>query len=187
VQIADGAYLILNELSQTGIAEFKSSFLCLSGVDVTRVPELWIENAFKWIVLKLASMDRHYTDKSTQFLNPENVMLQLKYRYDHEIDNLQRPALRKILEKADLPSKPMCLFVANIIYKNWIEFDLELSDGWYGIRTEIDAVLRHFVEIKKIKIGTKLMLQNAELVGIGETGCEPLKVSLVCLSSIIKN
>jgi breast cancer 2 susceptibility protein len=180
VQLADGASLIFSEHSQAGIAEFKSSFLCLPGVDVALVPELWIENAFKWIVLKLAAMDRHFTEAPRQFLNPENVMLQLKYRYDREIDNAERPALRKILEKDDLPSKPMCLFVANI-HTQLAGVDLELSDGWYGIRTQIDAVLRHFVQTEKIKIGTKLMLQNAELVGIGETGCSPLEVSRVRL------
>jgi hypothetical protein len=33
--------------------------------------------------------------------NPENVMLELKYRYDREIDFAEHPVLRKILEKDD--------------------------------------------------------------------------------------
>jgi hypothetical protein len=57
------------------------------------------------------------------------------------------------------------LYVANI-YTHLASVELELSDGWYGIRTQIDGGLRHFVKSEKIKIGTKLVLQIYELVGI---------------------
>ena len=41
-------------------------------------------------------------------------MLQLKYRYDREIDNSQRSALKKILERDDAPSRHIVLCVSGI-------------------------------------------------------------------------
>lgn len=40
--------------------------------------------------------------------------MELKYRYDREIDISERPALRKILEKDDAASKRMVLCVLSI-------------------------------------------------------------------------
>ena len=41
-------------------------------------------------------------------------MKDLKYRYDREIDRSQRSAIRKILEKDDVPSKRIVLCIASI-------------------------------------------------------------------------
>jgi breast cancer 2 susceptibility protein len=158
----------------------------LPGVDTELVPEKWFENAFKWIVLKLVWYDRYFIEPTQIFLNPENVMLELKYRYDREIDFAEHPVLRKILEKEDSPSKPICLYVADIYTHLDRSVELELSDGWYGIRTQIDGGLRHFVKSEKIKIGTRLVLQIYELVGISETRCFALNVSWVRLFSKLR-
>lgn len=40
--------------------------------------------------------------------------MELKYRYDREIDRSERSALRKILEKDDVSSKRMVLCVESI-------------------------------------------------------------------------
>ena len=42
------------------------------------------------------------------------MILQLKYRYDREIDNSQRSALKKILERDDAPSRHIVLCVSSI-------------------------------------------------------------------------
>jgi hypothetical protein len=49
-----------------------------------------------------------------RMLTPERVMKELKYRYDREIDKVERPALRKILEKDDVPTRRMVLCISSI-------------------------------------------------------------------------
>lgn len=102
-------------------------------------------------------------------------MAQLKYRYDREIDKVQRSAIRKIVEKDDTSAKRMVLFVSRILNKNSV-YTLELSDGWYSIKTSVlDSVLEEAVVNGKISNGTKLIIQGAEIVGFDEA-CSPLEV-----------
>lgn len=104
------------------------------------------------------------------------VLSQLKYRYDREIDKAKRSAIRKIVEKDDTAAKRMVLFVSRILKHN-LAYSFELCDGWYSIRTSsLDSVLSNAITSGKITIGTKLVIQGAELVGI-EGGCSPLEVS----------
>lgn len=103
------------------------------------------------------------------------VLVQLKYRYGREIDEVKRSAIRKIVERDDTAAKRMVLFVSRIIDNNQ-SCSLELCDGWYSIRTNVlDTVLLHAVKTGKIAIGTKLMIQGAEVMGF-EEACTPLEV-----------
>lgn len=106
------------------------------------------------------------------------ALAQLKYRYDREIDKVQRSAIRRIVERDDTPAKRMVLFVSRILEQTLL-YSLELSDGWYSIRTHsLDSILSNAVSKGKIIVGTKLVIQGAELIGI-EEGCSPLEVRLV--------
>uniref|UniRef100_A0A6P7GXJ0 Breast cancer type 2 susceptibility protein homolog n=1 Tax=Diabrotica virgifera virgifera TaxID=50390 RepID=A0A6P7GXJ0_DIAVI len=53
--------------------------------------------------------------------------------------------------------------------------ELELTDGWYGVRTAIDEHLNYQIFAGKIKIGTKLITCGAELMNCD--GCHPLDVT----------
>lgn len=48
-------------------------------------------------------------------LTPDRVLLQLKHRYDREIDQSQRSVLKKILERDEAASRRMVLCVAGIL------------------------------------------------------------------------
>lgn len=146
----------------------------MPGVDPKLVPDGWVQNHFKWIVWKLGSMERSYPEEFSDCLSIENVMGQLKYRYDREVDRAQRPALRRILERDDAAGKRMVLVVSGVIPTSG-GHDLELSDGWYAVRTSIDSGLNNVVQRGLVKIGTKLMIQGAELLNC--EGCPPLQVS----------
>lgn len=113
----------------------------------------------------------------------------MKHRYEREIDAVQRSAIRRIVERDDASAKRMVLFVSRIS-KEKPEYSLELSDGWYSIRTpDLDSVLSDAINRGKIVVGTKLMIQGAELIGT-EEGCSPLEVRvhlllvLVCVKII---
>jgi hypothetical protein len=43
------------------------------------------------------------------------LLLQLKYRYDREIDHCHRSAIRKILERDDSPARRLVLCIARVI------------------------------------------------------------------------
>ena len=57
--------------------------LCDSpGVDVKLLSQEWVYNHYRWVVWKLASMERSFpATMASLWLNPEQILLQLKYRY----------------------------------------------------------------------------------------------------------
>lgn len=58
IETEDGARLILDESGHAGVWELLRAFLASPGVDPNLVPARWVENHYRWIVWKLASMDR---------------------------------------------------------------------------------------------------------------------------------
>ncbi|KAK5643053.1 hypothetical protein RI129_009220 [Pyrocoelia pectoralis] len=173
VYTQDGAVIIPNLQNLIGLSEVQVAFEAMIGVDRKLIPIGWIRNHYRLIVWKLASFDRNFPDTFGDCLTVENVLQQLKYRYDREIDKAQRSALHRILEKDDVPQKRMVLCVSNIFTEgNGVE--IELSDGWYCIRTIIDDPLKFQVKVSKIVIGTKLVVQSAEILNCD--GCHPLEI-----------
>ncbi|XP_017762393.1 PREDICTED: breast cancer type 2 susceptibility protein-like [Eufriesea mexicana] len=196
IKLEDGACLILDENGYAGITEIKRSFLACPGVDPNLFPTGWVENHYKWIVWKLASIDRIKLGSVSlpRFLTPVRVMMELKYRYYREIDRVQRSALRKILEKDDIATKRIILCVSSITeYDDSVTVNkspnqtktpckkLLVTDGWYSIQALIDqAMIKHIIS-GKVKVGTKLLTYGSELLNCDE-GCSPLEIpENVCL------
>lgn len=94
------------------VNEIKKLFL--DAVNEKLVPDGWLENHIRLIIWKLLSYEIKYPTVMKNVCSVKNIMDQLKYRYDRELYNVQRPILRKILEKDDVPSKTMVLCVAAI-------------------------------------------------------------------------
>uniref|UniRef100_A0A8D8IF11 Breast cancer type 2 susceptibility protein n=1 Tax=Culex pipiens TaxID=7175 RepID=A0A8D8IF11_CULPI len=171
-------HLIPDDNSLVGLPEFTSAFLAAPGIDPTLVPSGWIGNAWKWILLKLASMERRLPKLFCDVTSPVNVLDQLLFRYHVEIDCAKRSVIRKMLEKDDVPGKRMVLFVSRVFRgQNPFEAEVELCDGWYPIRTVLDYPLTEAVLAGRIVVGTKLMVQGAELLNLNE-GCAPLDVPI---------
>lgn len=177
IRLMDDITLILNEKSSVGICEITNAFLNCPSVDPNLVSENWIANSLKWIMWKLASMEQRFPSYfAAKALTPANVCQQLKYRYYREIDCAERSAIRRIVERDDVAAKRLVLFVSDVLTDDTSTVSgLELCDGWYAIGASIDDVLRQAIISKKIKIGTKLIIQGAELVG-SEVACSPLEV-----------
>ncbi|XP_065092081.1 breast cancer type 2 susceptibility protein homolog [Ochlerotatus camptorhynchus] len=168
--------LLFNDRCQVGFPELSSAFLASPGIDPALIPHRWIENYWVWILIKLSSMERNLPDHFGGVTTPENVFNQLFYRYHVEIDCAKRSVIRKMLEKDDIAGKRMVLFVSRV-FRGPDPFDaeVELCDGWYPIRTVLDSPLIQAVLRGRIAIGTKLMIQGAELLNLNE-GCSPLEV-----------
>lgn len=92
--------VILSDDNTIGCEEIEASLLASKNVDPTLVSSEWIRNHYRWIVWKLASMEQRMPALfARSCLTPKNVLEQLKYRYDREIDNCQRSALKRIIEQ----------------------------------------------------------------------------------------
>lgn len=83
-------------------------------VNTKIVPEGWIANHLKLIIWKLLSYEVYFPTCMENVCTVRNVLNQLKYRYDRELYNVERPALRKVLEKDEVASKLMVLCVAGL-------------------------------------------------------------------------
>jgi hypothetical protein len=99
-----------------------------------------------------------------------------------------RPTIRKILNRDVAANRMMILAVSQVLAparpsKKNIEkakstccaphAKVVLTDGWYFIQAAFDAKLAEFVQNDIIRVGTKLLVSNAQLVG-AEDGIDPL-------------
>ena len=98
-------------------------------------------------------------------------------RYEREINLAQRSSIKRIQEQDSSAAIPLVLCVSDI---RWAEppearemnpdeepllviAGLELTDGWYRIRANIDMTLRSAVERGRIVVGCKLAISGARV------------------------
>lgn len=58
LKLSDDTLLIFDEKGLAGVLEFKRAFLAMAGVCTSLVCDGWVENHYRLIVWKLASLDR---------------------------------------------------------------------------------------------------------------------------------
>lgn len=89
--------------------------LLQSGADPQLATIDWVENHYKWIVWKLACIERSYARQAAgKYLTVQNVFEELKYRYEREVNLGHRSPLRKILEGDASPVYMMILCVSAV-------------------------------------------------------------------------
>ncbi|XP_040607357.1 LOW QUALITY PROTEIN: breast cancer type 2 susceptibility protein [Mesocricetus auratus] len=191
IQLADGGWLIPSNDGKAGKEEFYRALCDTPGVDPKLISSLWVSNHYRWIVWKLAAMEFAFPKEfANRCLNPERVLLQLKYRYDVEIDNSGRSALKKILERDDTAAKTLVLCVSDIISPSTNASEsssgktsgadpksidtIELTDGWYAVKAQLDPPLVALVKSGRLTVGQKIITHGAELVGSPDA-CTPLE------------
>ncbi|XP_051534410.1 breast cancer type 2 susceptibility protein isoform X2 [Myxocyprinus asiaticus] len=186
-QLADGGWLVPDCKCTVGKEEFFRALCDTPGVDPKLITDAWVFNHYRWIIWKRASMERAFPDVMGGLcLTPEQVLLQLKFRYDVEVDQSRRSALRRIIERDDTPAKTLVLCVCGIAYTNQEKSEdrstdakvestvVWLTDGWYAIRGLLDPPLSAMLHKGCLRIGDKVMINGAELVGSQEA-CPPLE------------
>ncbi|KAH8835536.1 hypothetical protein DL96DRAFT_1489644 [Flagelloscypha sp. PMI_526] len=142
----------------------------------------WVENHWTWILWKLAAMvtldPKSEADINTRRWRWEEVLKQYLYRYEREVNQGIRPALRKIATQ-DAPSTvPITLVVARVHYPETLSRDaeqqeeyimeptrpeLDVSDGWYQIRAAVDESLARAIRRGVIRVGKKITVAGAKL------------------------
>ncbi|XP_050017867.1 breast cancer type 2 susceptibility protein isoform X4 [Alexandromys fortis] len=190
IQLADGGWLIPSNDGKAGKEEFYRALCDTPGVDPKLISSVWVSNHYRWIVWKLAAMEFAFPKEfANRCLNPERVLLQLKYRYDVEIDSSSRSALKKILERDDTAAKTLVLCVSDVLSLNTSGPEasvsetradpksvdtVELTDGWYAVKAQLDPPLVALVKSGRLTVGQKIITYGAELVGSPDA-CAPLE------------
>ncbi|XP_074159627.1 breast cancer type 2 susceptibility protein isoform X3 [Sminthopsis crassicaudata] len=192
IQLADGGWLIPTDEGKLGKEEFYRALCDTPGVDPKLITKTWVYNHYRWIIWKLSAMEFTFPKEfASRCLTPERVLLQLKYRYDIEIDKSRRSAIKKIMERDETAAKTLVLCVSEIISsgtnmsitansKN-SKVDtkkesavIEVTDGWYAIKALLDIPLLALLHKGKLTVGQKIITHGAELIGSQEA-CTPFE------------
>lgn len=98
--------------------------------------------------------------------------------YEREINLAQRSCIKRIQEHDSPATLPMVLCVSQIRWDEVLDdsapapppgeaplaiVGLELTDGWYRIRTNVDATLKSACERGKIVVGSKIAMMGAKV------------------------
>lgn len=145
--------------------------LVQDGARLAKLP--WIENHWGMILWKIAGLIRAEPALFDKRWNWDEVIGQLKYRYEREYGAAQRPIIRRIQEQDSASGVPMVLCVS-AIHRPEPQSDqhgkvvavkpfLELTDGWYRINAEIDECLVRAVNKGVIVIGRKISICGARV------------------------
>ncbi|PWN39841.1 hypothetical protein IE81DRAFT_294234 [Ceraceosorus guamensis] len=130
----------------------------------------WVKNHWLLILWKMAAITRHEPDRHESMFTGKEMLNQLSYRYEREVNLAQRSAVKRIQEQDSASGRPMILCVWSIAKD--LEADeapfLELTDGWYRIRATIDEPMRRAVLRGLIKVGVKLSISGARRDGSPE-------------------
>ncbi|KAK8849662.1 hypothetical protein IAR55_004997 [Kwoniella newhampshirensis] len=139
----------------------------------------WVDNHWTQILWKLAGQVQAKPDLFLSKWSWLEITSQLRYRsvyesrseltvrYEREFGAAQRPILRRIQEHDSSPSLPMILLVSAVHNTSDGEKELpkaylELSDGWYRIRAQLDDCLSRAVAKGKIAVGRKMAVTGAK-------------------------
>ncbi|KAL7544940.1 hypothetical protein ACHAWF_008312, partial [Thalassiosira exigua] len=169
--------------SHVGKVSDMRDWLSAQGCDCELFNDKWIQNHVRWIVWKLAAMERRFPIQlGGQYLTYSHILSQLKGRFEKELRGAKRPALRKILNRDVSAGMPIVLCISQILrFKMKVanskqsveELRLELTDGWYAVPALLDCVLTELVQKGKLQVGSKIFCVNAQLAG-SDDGVDPL-------------
>ncbi|KIJ66231.1 hypothetical protein HYDPIDRAFT_109225 [Hydnomerulius pinastri MD-312] len=149
----------------------------------------WVENHWPLVLWKLAGMvaldPASENDPTTKRWCWPELIRQLMYRYERDLNGSSRPPLRLITTRDAPAESSMVLCVSDIKWSagglddNDVPVpahpELEVTDGWYRLRARIDAPLGRAIRKGKIKIGRKIAVAGAKLSAERKEGSEILE------------
>lgn len=155
--------------------------------DIKKMTPKWITNHCRWIAWKLASIERRFCRLlGGGYFTLSRLLETLSRRFVREMINGERSPLRKVLNRDVAASSIMILCVASVECGEnsggekaaqesgaTQSYDLELTDGWYSVKAKPDSYLCRQIDLKRISVGTKLLVSNGVLHG-ADDGIDPL-------------
>lgn len=121
-----------------------------------------------------------------RFLRVLNRLVMFRCRYNRDLNSASRPPIRLITTHDSPPTCPMVLCVSNILWPEGTSVDdtdaspeLEVTDGWYKMRAQLDNCLMKAVKKGRIRIGAKLATVGARVSGSTELYCLPSLTNLI--------
>ncbi|WFD19603.1 hypothetical protein MCAP1_001837 [Malassezia caprae] len=152
-----------------GAAEAYTELQELGG---SKVQIKWVQNHWQLILWKLAAYVASDPRQVHTYWTWDRVLRDLRYRYEREYHKKEYSVIKRLQEEPRHYTRPMVLCVHQILRFEDTGEDaslvLQLTDGWYKIRAELDAPLRRAVERCKIRIGHKLAIACAKHRCFGE-------------------
>ncbi|KAI8869293.1 hypothetical protein GQ42DRAFT_147283 [Ramicandelaber brevisporus] len=174
--------------------------LIQAGCNAAHVTSQWVGNHIFLIVWKLASTVQRqpqFVDLTTAmqpaasdhthplYWSEHNVIQQLLYRFEAEFNRGWRSVFSRITVGDDTASRPMVLCIVSINLNSGDEqcATATVTDGWYILSAKLDPALTGFAQSGRLRVGTKLLVSNAKLVGCenGVPVLEATKRPDVCL------
>ncbi|OJA19125.1 hypothetical protein AZE42_02150 [Rhizopogon vesiculosus] len=149
----------------------------------------WVTNHWQLILWKLAGMvalepEAESNPDRKRWCWPE-VIRQLLYRYERDLNGSSRPPLRLITTRDAPAASPMVLCVSNVTWSSAGENEdgfpapsypeLEVTDGWYRLRARVDQPLARAIRKGHIKVGRKIAVTGAKLSAERKDGQEVLE------------
>ncbi|CDS40580.1 breast cancer type 2 susceptibility protein [Echinococcus multilocularis] len=181
-RLGDNVEVIPDSFGYAGCAEVVRAFVCSPGVTGGLVSRRWITHHYSQIAWRFGCVAlMHYRNlvdnvfphlslpdptiqRTDGRLLLHTLLLELKYRYDRELEAVERPPVRKIIERDDTPAKRIVLCVSHLEKLPNHRYRGRLTDGWYHIDWVPDCMLTRVIERGRIKVGTKLVTAGAELI-----------------------
>ncbi|KAM7540143.1 hypothetical protein Aperf_G00000030344 [Anoplocephala perfoliata] len=180
--LGDHVEIIPDCFGYAGCLEVVRGFVCSPGVTSGLASHQWITHHFRQLAWRFGSIALLHYGTLVQHVFPNLslpdssvgrtdgrlflhvLLLELRYRYDRELEAVQRPAIRKILERDDTPAKRIVLCVSHLERLSDHQYRGRLTDGWYHIDWVPDPMLTRLIELGRIRVGTKMVTAGAELI-----------------------
>ncbi|KAL0662269.1 hypothetical protein Bca4012_099106 [Brassica carinata] len=177
---------VFGDVSSSSVvgAETLHQMLAESGASLQCASREWVTNHYRWIVWKLACYETYYPAKCRgNFLTITNVLQELRYRYEREVNHGHCSAIKRILS-GDAPASSMMVLCISAINPKAREthgsdsgsnVKIELTDGWYSINAALDVMLQKRLNAGKLFIGQKLrhshvLITYLKILGAGLSG-----------------
>ncbi|CDZ97877.1 rad51-associated protein brh2 [Phaffia rhodozyma] len=149
----------------------------------------WVENHWSQILWKLACIVRGRPALFAEGkFSWEELGRQIRYRYEREYNQGHRSSLKLIHEQVVSPASSLILCISQITWGKPAPPEpghapnqtgdqpvpiLELTDGWYKIKANVDDCLTRAVKRGKLRVGCKVGMNGVRLEA-KEGGAPPL-------------